>query len=103
MPCAPCEGGARVAYILKEDDLTVVADVPVGGERTITVTYETDGPREIQLSINGGAPILRLVDGAGWEVPRTFQVTAEIPAGEVRLRFFNNGPAPDIDKVTISA
>ncbi|MDQ7905725.1 hypothetical protein RB614_14495 [Phytohabitans sp. ZYX-F-186] len=98
--CATCEGGGRVRYLGK---LTVYLDLPSAGSRTVTVTYESDGDRQIQVSTTDGRSWSFDTPGAGWETPRTFTFNAYLPAGRVALLFHNdNHPAADIDKVTIS-
>ncbi|BCB86511.1 hypothetical protein Psuf_038240 [Phytohabitans suffuscus] len=98
--CATCDGGARVRYLGK---VVVYLDVPTGGTRTVTVTYEADGHREIKVAINSAAPRTFETSGTGWDVPRTFRFTAAIPAGRVAIALYNDTSSPpDVDKVTIS-
>ncbi|GGM26052.1 hypothetical protein GCM10012279_50750 [Micromonospora yangpuensis] len=98
--CPSCDGGARVRYL---GTLTVNFTNPTAGGRTIAVTYQTDGDRQLKISVNDAAPTTHAVSGAGWDVPRTFRYDAELPAGRTSLTFFNDtGPPPDIDKITIS-
>jgi hypothetical protein len=100
--CASCEGGGRVRYIGGVNQLVVSAAVPAPGAQTVTVVYETDGPREIKIDLNGKPVHTRLVTGDGWNRPRTFRFTAAVPAGSVTLTFYNDeSPAPDIDLVII--
>ncbi|MET7424208.1 DUF1996 domain-containing protein [Dactylosporangium sp. NPDC005555] len=101
--CATCHGGARVRYLCFTCALEVRAVLPVAGSRTVTVGYEVDGRRSVKVKINGGAPRTFQVTGPAWNVPRSFQFTAELPAGELRLTFYNDDtPAPDLDVVTIT-
>ncbi|BCB86526.1 hypothetical protein [Phytohabitans suffuscus] len=98
--CDTCDGGARVRYI---GELTVYATLPVAGTRTITVTYECDGRRHIEVSAGGNPPRLFTVTGTSWKIPETFTFQADLPAGRVALDFRSDGSsAPDIDKITIS-
>ncbi|MFC0527160.1 hypothetical protein [Phytohabitans kaempferiae] len=97
--CASCDGGGRVRFLGR---VVVYLDVPVAGTRTVTVTYESDGSREMKVAINNGSPRTFPVSGTSWELPRTFRFTAAIPAGRVAITLYNDtSPAPDVDKVTI--
>lgn len=101
--CAACHGGGRVRYICDSCRVTVRATVPVSGRRTLTVVYETDGPRFLKVSVNDGVPRTYPVTGPGWTTPRTFHFTADLPTGPLRVSLFNDdSPAPDIDAVLIS-
>ena len=101
--CASCSGGTRIGYIGATASLVVIADLPTSGQRTIRVTYETDGPREIRIKANGVPVETRWLDGDGWESPRSFTFTTTLPAGVLQLTFYNDqSPSPDIDQVTIS-
>ncbi|GIJ75757.1 hypothetical protein Xph01_01890 [Micromonospora phaseoli] len=98
--CPTCEGGARVRYIGR---LTANLTTAAAGRRTVTVTYQVKGDRSLMISINGAAPTTHRLSGTDWDTPRTFRYTATIPAGQVSMTFYNDtGPAPDIDKITIS-
>jgi len=101
--CATCHGGGRVRYLCNTCTLVVRTALPVAGSRTITVGYEVDGPRFIKVSINGAPASSWPVTGPEWTVPQTFRFTAQLPAGDLRLTFFNDeSPAPDIDDVIIA-
>ncbi|WP_432990747.1 hypothetical protein [Dactylosporangium sp. CA-233914] len=97
--CDTCDGGARVRYL---GTVTAYLDIPTAGERTVTVTYEIDGHRRIKVAVNNATPLTFTVTGTSWHVPLSFEFTAAIPAGRTAITFYNdNGPAPDIDKVTV--
>jgi hypothetical protein len=101
--CDTCDGGARVRYIAGARELIVYGNANIAGTRTITVSYETDGARTLKVSINGGTAGSLAVNGTSWVTPLRVSFTAAIPAGGISLTFFNDsGPAPDVDKVTIS-
>jgi hypothetical protein len=101
--CAACRGGARVRYICRDCQVTLRTTVPVAGRRTVTVFYEVDGPRSLKVSINDAKAAVYPVTGPGWETPRSFHFTAELPAGPLRVTLFNDdSPAPDVDQVVIS-
>ena len=101
--CTACHGGGRVRYICNNCRVTVRTNVPVAGRRTVTIVYEADGPRFLKVSVNDGAPRTYPVTGPGWTTPRTFQFTADLPSGPLRVSLFNDeSPAPDIDAVLIS-
>jgi hypothetical protein len=101
--CATCRGGGRVRYICITCRVIVRTSVAVAGPRTVTVYYEADGPRSLKVSVNDAQPRRWPVTGTGWETPRSFRFTADLPAGPVRLTLFNDeSPAPDVDEVVIS-
>jgi hypothetical protein len=103
LACATCSGGWRVGYIGTPAAVVLTTTLAQAGTRTIRVTYETDGPRELKTKVNGALVDVRWVNGTGWESPMTFQFSASVPAGPLEIRFYNDtSPAPDIDAVTIS-
>lgn len=103
MACVLCSGGSRVAYIDTASAVILSTTLSHSGTRTIRVTYETEGARELKIMLNGVLVDVRWVNGTSWDEPRTFQFSVSIPAGPVELRFYNEvNPAPDIDAVTIS-
>jgi hypothetical protein len=96
-------GGARVGYIGATAQVVVVANLPSSGLRTIRVTYETDGLRQLKIKANGTDVEARWLNGSGWEVPNSFEFTTMLPAGPLRLMFYNDvTSAPDVDQVVIS-
>ena len=101
--CATCRGGHRVRYLCFTCRLVVRATVPVSGRRTMTIVYETDGDRTIKVRINDAPARTLPVTGSDWTTPRSVQFTADLPAGPLRLSFYNDeSPAPDLDEVVIS-
>jgi hypothetical protein len=101
--CVPCDGGQRVAYLGGANQLTIRVTLSAGGTRTVTVVYETDGPRTLKVNVNGLPQVDREVTGSGWETPTTLQFSVTLPAGKASLTFYNDeAPAPDVDKVVIS-
>jgi hypothetical protein len=101
--CDTCDGGARVQYVFLGRKVIVYATANIAGNRTVTVTYETSGPRTLKVSINGGAVNSFDVDGTSWVTPLRLSFTAAIPAGSISVTLTNDdGYAPDVDKVTIT-
>jgi hypothetical protein len=101
--CATCRGGHRVRYVCATCALEVRVTLPAAGSRRVTVWYEVDGPRSLKVSVNGAPARAFPVDGPGWTTPRSFDFTADLPAGEVRLRLYNDeSPAPDLDEIIIA-
>ena len=100
--CATCDGGARVRYLGSRGQLRIRVTAPTSGTRAITVVYETSGPRTLKISQNGVPLFERRITGDAWTNPQTLHLTAALAAGLVVLTFYNDeGPAPDIDRVTI--
>jgi hypothetical protein len=101
--CGPCYGGWRVGYIFGPGQVTVFGNLPSGGLRTVRVTYETDGPRQLKIKANNQVVDVRWLTGTGWEVPMTFEFTSTLTAGPLQLVFYNDeSPAPDVDRVVLS-
>jgi hypothetical protein len=103
--CATCVARSRVAYIAGNNYLVVkVHGVAAPGTRSLTVTYESDGPRVLKISANGSTARELLLPGAGdWATPAVAQLPVAFPAGDSSIKFFNDtGPAPDVDTVVIS-
>ncbi len=101
--CAPCQGGYRVRYLGGPDRLVVPIVVPVGGERRVSIVYESGGRRTLMFSINGTFVHRQEVTGPGWETPLNFSFTTQIPAGTVEITLFNDeSNAPDVDAIIIS-
>ncbi|MGI5243788.1 hypothetical protein [Dactylosporangium sp. CA-139066] len=101
--CATCRGGHRVRYLCPECALEVRFALPVAGTRKVTVWYEVDGPRSLKVSVNGAAARIWPVNGPDWSTPRSFDFTADLPAGQVSLRLYNDdSPAPDLDEIAIA-
>jgi len=102
--CASCDGGSRVGYIGGPNTLAIrVADVPVAGERTLTVTYETAETRTLRIAVNDGPVHTLTLSGAGdWRIPATVSLRVHLPAGTSWVRFFNDaGPAPDVNRIEL--
>jgi len=101
--CATCRGGHRVRYLCLTCRLVVHATVPVAARRTVTIVYEADGDRAIKVRINDTPARTVPVTGSDWTTPRSVKFTADLPAGPLRLSFYNDeSPAPDLDEVVIS-
>lgn len=104
--CATCASGNRVGYLEGEGSVTVpLDDVAVAGARTLTIVYETDGARDLYVSVNGGdSRELTALPGAGsWNDPATTTMTVTLKKGANTLKFHNPvGPAPDLDQFRIS-
>lgn len=102
--CATCDGGSRVGYIGGPNTLAIrVPDVPVAGERTLTVTYETAETRTLRVAVNDGPVHTLTLSGAGdWLIPATVSLRVHLPAGTSWVRFFNDaGPAPDVNRIEL--
>jgi hypothetical protein len=95
--------GCRVGYIGGAGRVIVVGSLASSGVRTVRVTYETDGLRQLKIKVNDVDVDVRWLNGTGWEVPMTFEFTTTLAAGPLRLMFYNDvNPAPDVDRVVIS-
>ncbi len=97
--------GSRVRYIGGQSGVVVnVRSVPSAGNWTLTVFYESDGPRTFEISVNNGAAVVRNLSGKGdWVTPASTTLTIVLPAGDSTIRFSNpTGDAPDLDEIVIS-
>jgi hypothetical protein len=102
--CPSCAAGSRVQYVGQGHSLTVpVRNVPVGGRRTLTIVYESDGPRPLDIILGDGRKVSRILPGAeSWITPARAQWRIRLPAGDSKLTFFHpTSPAPDLDQIII--
>ncbi|GAA5179203.1 hypothetical protein GCM10023322_08490 [Rugosimonospora acidiphila] len=99
--CATCKAGARVRWLGQVD---VHVTIPSAGQYQITVVYEANGDRSLDVSIDGKPPVATLaVTGTNWTTPRSVTVNAHLPAGSVDIGLSAGaGSPPDVDAVTIS-
>jgi hypothetical protein len=81
-----------------------VRGVKVTGRRTLTVFYETDGERPLDIIVNHGSTVaLRLPGKGSWIRPAEVSLPIDLPAGDSTIRLFHaTKPAPDIDQLVIS-
>jgi hypothetical protein len=103
--CPTCASGSRVQYLGQTHALVVhVRDIPVAGRRTLTIVYETQGTRPLDVIVNGGTTIsLHLPGKNSWTTPAEVRVPVDLPAGPTIIRLFHNTqPAPDLDQIVIS-
>ncbi|GAA3641004.1 hypothetical protein GCM10022223_70310 [Kineosporia mesophila] len=103
--CPTCAAGSRIAYLAGASGLTVpVNDVAVAGTRTLTILYESDGARDLYVSVNGGADqqLAGLTGRGDWETPAGTTLRITLEKGSNTLLFHNPvGPAPDLDQFSI--
>ncbi|GLY31931.1 hypothetical protein Kisp02_52960 [Kineosporia sp. NBRC 101731] len=103
--CPTCAAGSRIAYLAGAAGLTVpVTGVAVAGTRTLTILYESDGPRDLYVSVNGGADqhLAGLPGRGDWETPAGTTLRINLKKGSNTLLFHNPvGPAPDLDQFSI--
>jgi hypothetical protein len=105
IPCSSCDGGSRVGYIGGPNTLIMrIRGVAEPGNRTLTVTYETDGPRTLKIGVNDSPVHALLLAGAhDFLIPAVTTLSIFIPAGASSIKFFNDtGSAPDINGIVIS-
>jgi hypothetical protein len=103
--CPTCVSGSRVQYVGQTHAVVFrIRDVPVGGRRTMTIYYETQGPRPLDIVVNDDPKISLTLPGAdSWIVPARTKVRIDLPAGDSDIRFFHaEHPAPDLDQIRIS-
>jgi len=102
--CSACSGGAKVRFIGNNtSNYAVVNNLTAGtaGNHQLTITYEVDGTRTFDLSVNGGPTIAVSCTGTDFNTPATTTVTVSLNAGSNSIKFFNTSAyAPDLDAVT---
>jgi alpha-L-fucosidase len=103
--CAACSGGAKVRFIGNSaSNFAVLNNVTAAGSgnHQLTITYEVNGTRTFDLSVNGGATIAVSCTGTDFNTPATTTVTVPLNAGSNTIKFFNaSAYAPDLDAVTV--
>jgi len=103
--CTGCASGSRVRYIDADAAVSVpVRGVGVAGTRTLTISYESDGLRDLQVTVND-VPVRTLsLAGAGdWQTPARVSLRVQLERGANTIVFANpSGPAPDLDRFRIS-
>jgi alpha-L-fucosidase len=104
--CAACSGGKKVKFIGSTSANTATVNnvnVAAAGSHQLTITYEVNGSRTVDLSVNGGATIAVTCTGTSFDAPATTTVTVNLNAGNNSIKFFNNSAwAPDLDAVSVS-
>lgn len=103
--CPTCASGSRVQYLGQGHALVVhVRDVRIAGARTLTIVYETQGARPLDVIINGGRTISLTLPGKdGWTTPAEVSLPIDLPVGDTVIRLFHaERPAPDIDQIVIT-
>jgi alpha-L-fucosidase len=104
--CSACSGGAKVRFIgSNSSNYEIVNNVNVAtaGSHQLTITYEVNGTRTFDLSVNGGATIAVDCTGTDFNSPATTTVSVNLNAGNNTIKFFNNSAyAPDLDAVSVS-
>lgn len=101
--CPTCTSGSRVQYLGQHHAVIVnVRDVPVAGRRTMTIVYESDGPRPLDIAVNDDPTVTLKLAGAGdWVTPARTSIEIDLPAGDSKIKFFHADPAPDLDLIII--
>jgi alpha-galactosidase len=104
--CSTCSGGAKVRFIGNgAANYETIGNVTAGsaGNHQLTITYEVDGTRTLDVSVNGGAPVAVPVTGTSWSAPARTTVTVALAAGTNSLTFSNpSAYAPDLDQISVS-
>ncbi|WP_433219449.1 hypothetical protein ACQP00_15245 [Dactylosporangium sp. CS-047395] len=102
--CPSCDGGRRVGYIGGPNTLAIrVPEVPVAGERTLVIVYETVVLRTLKVAVADGPVHTLTLAGAGdYLIPARTSLSVYLPAGTTWIRFFNDaGDAPDINRIEL--
>jgi hypothetical protein len=102
--CPTCVSGSRVKYVGQGHGIVVpLRDIPRAGRRTLTIYYESDGPRPLQVAVADSPAVTLTVPGKdSWMVPARVDLTVQIPAGDSSIKLFHpDQPAPDLDQIVV--
>jgi alpha-L-fucosidase len=102
--CPACSGGAKVRFIGNNSSNYEIVNLTAGtaGNHELTITYEVNGTRSFDLSVNGGSATTVSCTGTDFNSPATTTVTVPLNAGSNTIKFLNTSAyAPDLDAVTI--
>lgn len=102
--CPTCVSGSRVMYVGQGHGIVVpLRDIPRAGRRSLTIHYESDGARPLQVAVADQPVIsLTLPGKASWIVPAQVTLTVDLPAGDSSIKLFHpDRPAPDLDQIVI--
>ncbi len=104
--CSTCSGGGKVRFIGNNaTNFATINNVvsSATGSHTLTITYELDGSRTFNISVNGGTAIAVPVTGTSWSAPASASITITLTAGSNSITFSNSATyAPDLDAIAIS-
>jgi hypothetical protein len=102
-----CSGGGKVKYLGNGSQNHLVinkVNVPSAGVYTLTVYATTSGPRTFLIGVNGGIGASLTMQGPDSVTPVVATRTVMLAAGDNTIKFYNNtAPAPDLDRIKISA
>jgi hypothetical protein len=102
--CPTCASGSRVKYVGQGHGIVVpLRDIPSAGRRSLTIYYESDGTRPLQVAVADDPVVtLMLTGNDSWIVPAQVELTVDIPAGDSAIKLFHpDKPAPDLDQIII--
>ena len=104
--CSACSGGQKVRNLGGSEGARIVFGdvvVPSAGEYVLYLDYTVNGTRSYEVSVNGGAPALVTVSGAGNNTPATTSVRVPLAAGPNTITIGNDADsAPDLDRVSLA-
>jgi hypothetical protein len=106
--CAPCSGGKKVGRLGRDAGTLRFNEVRAGtdGKVEITITYVNGDKvaRSADLSVDGADPVaVTFPVTGGWNTVATVRVTIPLKAGANAITFSGKGPAPDLDKISLSS
>jgi hypothetical protein len=101
--CPTCASGSRLQYVGQGHGVVVPLHIPVAGERTLTIVYESENTRPLTVVLPSGTTLSLTLKGNGnWTTPIRHSVQIDLPAGDTKLTFFHaTAPAPDLDQFVI--
>ena len=106
-PCAACSGGSKVSGVGNDGSLTFNVAAPAAGTYPVTLAYLDGSATGLQaaVSVNGGAAQTVTFPPTGsFDVSSTVTVSLPLVAGGNTIRIGNPaGPAPDLDRIIVSA
>jgi hypothetical protein len=102
--CPTCVSGSRVKYVGQGHGIVVhLRDLPAAGRRSLTIWYESENARPLQIAVADNPVLTRTLPASGgWIVPARVELSVELPAGDSDIKLFHvDKPAPDLDQIEI--
>lgn len=103
--CSRCSGGQKVRNLGGSADARIVfpgITVPAAGTYTLYLDFTVNGTRSYTVAVNGGAPSVVTVSGAGNNTPDTTSIPVTLTAGANTITIGNDDDSsPDLDRVSI--
>lgn len=102
---AACSGGMKVGWVGGKAGNDVQwrnVYSKNGGEYTLRLYFITGEDRTVKMSVNGGEPIVKSLNGGSWSSVASADFVVSLQKGENVVRLYSDeGYMPDIDKMEL--